>query len=81
MNDSDKITKKKIFKNNMKTIGTIVVGGIVILIVMFTLIFGMRKFSEATVARKVFSPADGVQCVQLITADGCAIDCWKVEKN
>ena len=49
------------------------------LLVVFLIVWGYRAFSNATVPVSVINPAPGIQCVKLVSADGVAVDCWKVE--
>ena len=39
---------------------------------------GMRKLSEATTTIEIIEAEPGVHCARMVTADGAAIDCWKV---
>ena len=56
---------------------TIMVGVLVILVVMWI----SRQFSSAITTIKVQDVAPGIQCATMITGDGSAIDCWKVQET
>lgn len=60
---------------------TLYIGGIVIgvIIAALTIMFIMRAFTTATTLITVKKPKPGIECATMITGDGAAIDCWKVE--
>ena len=46
---------------------------------MFVIVFAMRLFSSATTTVSVIEPEKGIHCAKMVTGDGAAISCWKVE--
>jgi hypothetical protein len=57
-------------------IGCIIAGLLIIAGVMFS----MRQFSLAVTSVDVIDVEPGVRCARMVTADGAAISCWKVEQ-
>jgi len=55
-----------------------VVSAVVFVLIFVVLTFVFRWFSSITVSETVFEPEQNVHCVKLITSDGAAVDCWKV---
>lgn len=43
------------------------------------LVFGVRLFSNATTPITVHEVEPGVKCATMVTSDGAAISCWKVD--
>jgi len=61
-------------KKNLIYIGMVILG----VIILFSVIYGLRLFSNATTPLIVQQAEENVRCATLITGDGAAIDCWKV---
>ncbi len=53
-------------------------GIVIIIAVVIGSMYGIRKFSEAVTPLTVHEVEPGVKCASMITADGVALDCWKV---
>ena len=54
---------------------------IVATVVPIAMVIGLKWVNEATVSTSVVEVSDSVKCYRLITTDGVAVDCWKVDKN
>lgn len=50
-----------------------------ILIVIFGVMYVGRLFSNATTPITVHKVEPGVKCATMVTADGAAISCWKID--
>lgn len=51
------------------------------LLLLVGLVYGLRTFSAATINVSVREVKPGVHCALAVTADGVAIDCWKMEEE
>lgn len=49
-----------------------------VLVFLFAMLF--RWFSGATIVVKVIEPEPGIHCAKLVSGDGVAVDCWRVDK-
>ncbi len=49
------------------------------IVVLFSLVYGMRLFSNATTPITVHEVESGIKCATMVTGDGAAIDCWKID--
>ena len=64
----------------MKSNVAFIVGGVILLaLIVAGIMFSMRQFSLAITTIDVVEVEEGVRCARMVTADGAAIDCWKVE--
>ena len=59
-----------------KMILSIIVAGVLFVLL---LMYVMRQFSLAVSPVEVIDVAPGVQCARMVTTDGAAISCWRVE--
>lgn len=58
----------------------VIFAGVVFVIVLVAAImFGVRQFSLAITTVDVIEVEPGVRCARMVTADGAAISCWRVE--
>lgn len=56
-----------------------IIAGLVILgiVLVFTVVYGFRLFSNATTPITLHEVKPGITCATMVTGDGAAIDCWK----
>lgn len=64
---------------NIVTVLGVILAVALLLALAFGITYGVRKFSEATIEVSVIEPEPGVHCAKLISTDGAAISCWKVQ--
>lgn len=62
--------------DNIKIAG-IALGTIVFI---FSMIYAFRLFSNATTPITLHEVTPGVTCASMVTGDGAAIDCWKIDE-
>jgi hypothetical protein len=71
-------TRKRLESIGVNAIlGTI--AGAMFLGILFVIMLLMRYFSSVTVSIVVEDVEPGVRCARVVTGDGAAIDCWKVD--
>ena len=56
-----------------------VIGVVVLIVCIMGFLYVKRYVNNISVPMKVVTPEEGVRCAKLVSADGVAIDCWKVE--
>ena len=62
----------------MKGIFLMVLAVIGICAFILTLLYVLRAFNNVATPITVHTVKEGVECATMVTADGAAIDCWKI---
>ena len=57
---------------------TAVVGFVAMFAIIFAVLYGIKLFSNVTTPITVHEVEAGIKCATMVTADGAAIDCWKI---
>ena len=66
--------------NNDLSWKVVLAGVIAVVSFVMVMLYMMRLFSLAVSPVEVIDVAPGVQCARMVTTDGAAISCWRVEK-
>lgn len=54
---------------------------VVAIVLVFGILYAARLFSNTATPITVHAVDDGVMCATMVTSDGAAISCWKIDKK
>jgi len=82
----EQMRKDALYKKRMRLIkqglafSFLGIAGIALIgVVIYYSMIALRNMSEATLVEKVINPRPGVECLEVITTDGVAVNCWRTE--